>query len=492
MEIGQRSQVTISDMTDEGQGIGKAEGMAVFVKDAVIGDKVEIEFTKVKKNYAFAKITNLLEASDLRIKPICKYSGQCGGCALADLKYEAQLEIKEKQVKDKLIRLAGIAEPLVNPICGMEDPFRYRNKAQFPVSTGGIITRKGGKIESLGEPAIGFFKAKSHEVVNCDDCMLQSEPAMAVAKAVRQYMKDEKVTAYDSKWGKGFMRHLIVKTSKHTGDVMVVIVANGKSIPNAEKLADMIDDAIFNVPTREDGIEYNFKSLILNVNRKNTSLILGDEYISVAGENTITEKVGDLTFTISANSFYQVNSDQMKVLYDKVVDYAALTGKETVLDLYCGVGTIGLYCSNMAKEVIGIESVKAAVLDANRNAVINGIVNTRFICGNAEEELPKLLAPISEDADSENLSAIKIKGADVVILDPPRNGCAEKLLEAVIKANPERIVYVSCNAATLARDVKYLGENGYEFVEATPVDMFPWTGHVETVALMTRCGQNNK
>lgn len=476
-EKGQICRIEITDISDQGQGIGRADGLAVFVPDTVVGDVVQAELAKVKKNYAFARLLEVEEPSMNRIEPLCEdgFPQGCGGCSLARLDYPGQLALKEKQVRDKLHRLGDLADPIVNPILGMEEPFYYRNKAQFPVSTGGIITRKGGVVENLGAPAVGFYRPRSHEVVNCYDCMLQSPAAMAAADALRRFMEEDHITAWDERWEKGLMRHLIVKTAFGTGEVMVVLVINGNGIPGSQKLVKMLDDAVY-----EAG--FSLESVVLNVNKKKTSEILGEECIPLAGKQTILETIGDLSFEISPMSFYQVNPVQMEKLYDKVVEYAALTGSETVLDLYCGVGTIGLYCASGAGQVVGIESVKNAVLDANRNAVINGIVNARFLCGRAEEELPRLL----EVQDPEDVIAEAVKQADIVILDPPRAGCRPELLDAVAQVSPERIIYVSCDPATLARDVKLLGEMGYTFMEATPVDMFPWTGHVETVCLMSR------
>ena len=356
---------------------------------------------------------------------------------------------------------------------------------------------------------------------------------MAAAAALRKFMEEDHITSYDPRWEKGLMRHMIVRTAAGTGEVMVILVINGKAIPNAPKLIEMLDEAIYNVPVYEDGplagVEFNLESVIVNINKSKNleGQILGEECITIAGKPTITEEVGGLSFEISPLSFYQVNREQMVRLYEKALEYASLKGDETVLDLYCGVGTIGLFAaaemnrktaelnaaaaSGQAAEnaaskqaapaalsgtiasgqaaadkspgrVIGIESVKGAVLDANRNATINGIVNARYVCGKAEEELPKMVDPKSELKDE----SLRMTHADVVILDPPRAGCEQPLLEAVVKAAPERIVYVSCDPATLARDIKWLGEHGYEFKEATPCDMFPWTGHVETVCLLSK------
>ncbi len=457
IEKGQNYKLTIEDMNLEGKGIGRIEGMAVFVDGTVVGDVVKAELTKLKKNYAFGRLTEILEPSAHRIEPSCNYSKDCGGCSLQALNYEEQLKLKKKMVEDKLIRIGGIENPVVHDTIGMDKPWRYRNKAQFPV----------------GEAAVGFYRAKSHQVVNCNECLIQSEPAEKLAKALREYMKTDNISAYDEETGKGLIRHLIVKTAFGTGEVMAILVINGKGLPNGEKLVYMMDDAIDELdPNPDTGVEFTLESVVLNINKKKTSEIMGESCITIAGKPNILEQAGKLSFEISPTSFYQVNPVQMVNLYDKALEYANLTGDETVLDLYCGVGTIGLYCATQAKRVIGIESLKSAVMDANRNAVINGIVNAEFVFGRAEEELPKLLE-----------QGIK---ADVVILDPPRAGCDPVLLDAVAEAGPSRIVYVSCDPATLARDIKILGEKGYQFVEAQPVDMFPMTGHVEAVILLQR------
>lgn len=507
MEKGQILELKIDDMTREGQGIGKADGFTVFVKDAVAGDMVRAELTKVKKNYGLAKLIELVTPSSGRMEPVCPYMELCGGCAYGRLQYPEQLKLKEKQVKDKLERLGDLKNPLIQPIVPASEIFRYRNKASMAVSTGGLLTKKGGRVEPVHEPRIGFYQAKSHQVIDCEDCLLQSPPAMAAAAALRQFMEEDHITSYDSRWEKGLMRHMAVRTAAGTGEVMVVLVVNGKGIPNGEKLVRMLDEAIYALPIYEDGpyagIEFSLESVIINVNRKKSQEIFGEECITLAGKPTIMEEVGGLRFEISPLSFYQVNREQMTRLYEKVLSYAALQGGETVLDLYCGVGTIGLFAAaamaasgKTPGQVIGIESVKQAVLDANRNAVINGIVNARYICGRAEEVLPQLMKEkgSAEETAAETLNdqhngqpALQIpEQVDVVILDPPRAGCERALLEAVIEAAPERIVYVSCDPATLARDVKILTEGGFRFMEAAPVDMFPWTGHVETVVLMSR------
>ena len=574
MERGQIKELIIEDMSAEGQGIGRVRadeesqglcltggsagsqggltggdsenqggrtsadsdgGMVVFVAGTVPGDRVLARLTKVKKRYAFGRVESFLERSPQRNEEFdCPYyEGGCGGCAWAKLEYGAQLKVKERQVRDKLTRLAGLTDPVIRPIIGMEEEdnagegcFRYRNKAVFPVSTGGIITRKGGVVENLGSPAVGFFRAKSHEVVDCGDCYLQSLAAMAAADALRRFMEEDHITAFDPKWEKGLMRHLIVKTAFNTGEVMVILVINGKGIPNAPKLVEMLDEAIY-----ETG--YSLESVVVNVNKasgKNVEKnkgkdrseirisgeIFGDEYVTIAGKPTITDTAGSLQFEISPASFYQVNPVQMRRLYDQVREYVVegSTDAPVILDLYCGIGSIGLYCADLAEMVIGIESVREAVADANRNAVINGIVNARYICGKAEQILPAYVRGTTEDrgirlqddteearpAEGKQGSAAAFKidrelqeyidRADIAILDPPRAGCRQELLEAVAVAGIHKIIYVSCDPATLARDVRLLEEMGYLFREAVPVDMFPHTGHVETVALIQKRKSN--
>ncbi len=607
MEKGNIVEVRIEDMSGEGQGIGKtADGFVVFVPGAVAGDVVRAELTKVKKSYGFARLLDVLEESPDRTDEFdCEFfENGCGGCQFGRLRYGAQLALKENQVRSRLERIACLKDPVIRPIIGMDDedndgsgPYRYRNKAQFPVSTGGIITRKGGIVENLGEPAVGFFRAKSHEVVDCGDCYLQSLPAMAAADALRRFMEEDHITAWDPKWEKGLIRHLIVKTGFYTGEVMVVIVINGNGIPNVQKLVEMLDDAIYDVG-------YSLESVVVNIKKGEAGAggvsgagaggkkrgsrsgggskaarrpkagagpdIMGDKNVVVAGKPVIVDRIGDLEFEISPMSFYQVNPVQMKRLYDKVREYCGFDAesgqdgnaaavapadtimdgaeedhiraaretqggiavpmdgipgddgqldnedKPVVLDLYCGIGTIGLYCADAAKAIVGIESVKEAVIDANRNAVINNIVNARYICGKAEEILPQYMKAaervesvenvdsVDSEASTENAAnadiadstgnagridpelARLIRSAEIAILDPPRAGCRPELLEAVADSGVDRIVYISCDAATLARDIKLLGDLGYRFIEATPVDMFPWTGHCEVISLLQR------
>lgn len=489
---GDTVRIEITDVSAEGMGIGKTDGFAVFVKEAQLGDIVDVQLTKIKKNYGFGKVVNYISLSDKRIEAGCLYYQECGGCVFQRLSYEGQLYLKRRQTEDKLIRLGGLKNPQIRDIVAMDEPLRYRNKASMPVSTGGLITKKGGATVPVHEPKIGFFRAGSHQVVDCDDCLLQSEPAMAAAAALRKFMEEDNITSYDPRWEKGLMRRMTVRTAFGTGEVMVILEVNGRGIPNASKLITMLDETISLLPpqTAGDGteIEFSLESVILRVNKGKDSSG-GGECITLAGKPTINEKAGGLEFEISPLSFYQVNPVQTEKLYGKVLEYADLKGDETVLDLYCGVGTIGLFCADdMRKKggegnVIGIESVKDAVTDANRNAVINGIVNAWYMCGKAEKLMPEL---VQKGALPENLGNIRINKPDIVILDPPRAGCAVELLDALAEAAPGKIIYVSCDPATLARDIKRLGERGYRFAEATPVDMFPWTSAIEVVSLLLR------
>ena len=385
-------------------------------------------------------------------------------------------------------------DPLVRPILGMEEPIRYRNKAFFPVG------RLQGSEKKERGCSVGFYQAKSMQVVNCDTCMLQEETAERVAEVIRCYVKQTKIPIFDKETGTGVLRGVMVRTAFGTGQVMVILVATERRLPMVEWLVEELEQALSELSQEigkrletqwaqtgrpEDagqGEDYGFflESVILNVNKKKGQGGLGADCITLAGQPVITDYACGLELEISPLSFYQVNPIQMEVLYKKAAEYAGLTGTETVFDLYCGVGTMGLTMAGKAGRLLGIESVRSAVLNANRNAVLNGIVNARFVCGQAEEALPRILA---EGMEWDGGERIDLK-PDVILLDPPRNGCEETLLKAAAAARPKRIVYVSCDPATLARDVKVLSQLGYAFVEAQPVDLFPWTLHVETVALI--------
>ncbi len=482
MKKDQIIELKIEDMLDDGRAFGRCEGCAVFVSGgAVPGDKIRAKMTKVKKSSAEAVLTEIVESSPDRIAAECPHFGQCGGCAMQELSYEAQKNLKTEQVKAKLKRLGGLEDPKVNDCIGAETLKYYRNKAVFAVGPHGEV---------------GFMKGKSHFVIDIDDCMLQSDAAMVCADALRTFLKETGVRG---------ITQLTVKTAFGTGEVMAVLDSESREIRQIEKLVGMFDDAVYSLnydeeeETSKDAMQYSLESV---------AVIHKGKCHVVAGKPTITEEFitdgGVIGFEISPQSFFQVNPEQMVKLYDKAAEYAGLKGGETVLDLYCGAGSIGIWLLEKLRnkdieafektKVIGIESVKPAVLDANRNSVINGLINTRYFCGKAEEELPGMMGlaklykwnEVNERVERE--PEIKIEHADVVILDPPRAGCGEALLAAVAAAQPDRVVYVSCDPGTLARDVKYLTANGYEFIEATPVDQFPWTTHIESVVKLTRTG----
>ena len=452
MEKNQLIELTIKDQSKDGRGIGSYDGLIVFADGCVLGDKVSARVTKVKKRYALAKVEEIIEPSEHRLDDVCPYIDDCGGCAFGKLKYEKQLELKERHVRDVLERIGGVEAPELETIISMSEPYFYRNKARLAIYP---KTR-----------SVGFLGRMSHKVVDCHECRLQSEPVVAVADALR--------ASFDGCEDAKKIKNLVVKTSFTSGEVMVVPTVEEKDV-DLESFIYAVDESINAIPGFDDGFEYYLSSVALDVSDNKPSKQHKNRAEIIAGRPVIEDGLLGLAFEISPYSFYQVNPVQAERLYEKAVEYAGIKGGETVLDLYCGVGTLGLF---MAKEgagkVVGIELVKEAVLNANRNAVINGIVNAIYYTGKAEEELPRLRAEG------------EIEKADVVILDPPRKGCDEALLKAVVETEADRIVYVSCDPATLSRDIKYLSENGYEYVKGTPVDMFPHTGHVETVALLSK------
>ena len=452
MEKNQLIELTIKDQSQDGRGIASCDGLIVFAEGCVVGDRVSARLTKIKKRYALARVEEILEPSEFRKKDVCLYIDECGGCAFGKLKYEKQLELKERHVRDVLERIGGVESPEIEPIISMSEPYFYRNKARLAIHP---KTR-----------SVGFLGRMSHRVIDCHECRLQSEPVVAVADALR-YSFDE---CEDAKK----IKNLVVKTSFSSGEVMVVPTVEEKDV-DLESFIYAVDESINAIPSFDDGFEYYLSSVALDIADNKPSKQHKNRAEIIAGRHVIEDEMLGLRFEISPYSFYQVNPVQAERLYEKAVEYAGIKGGETVLDLYCGVGTIGLFMAKAgAAKVIGIEIVKEAVLNANRNAVINGIVNAIYYTGKAEEELPRL----REEGE--------IEKADVVILDPPRKGCDEALLKAVMETEADRIVYISCDPATLSRDIKYLSENGYEYVKGTPVDMFPHTGHVECIALIQR------
>ena len=427
----------IEDLGTSGEGIGRADGLAVFVPGALPGDVVQAEITENKGRFAKGRLVCIEKSSEDRIEPDCPYFGQCGGCSLRNYSYGSQLRWKEKAVREALKRIGGIEEPPVRPVIGAEDPLRYRNKAEFAVEKG----------------LVGYYAPGSHRLIPIEDCLIQKEPAAALARALQAFLK---------KHPKNIYRHLVVRTSEF-GKVMAIVVVNKNDVTHAQELADAFVSSV------EE--PYELVSLVVNINKDPLKRVLGDECIYLAGPRVLKDVIrtdaGELNIEVSPLSFTQVDPAQCSRLYSKAQEYAALTGSETVLDLYCGTGTIGLSMAGRASRIIGVESVRPAVIDANRNAVLNGIVNAEFICGKAEEVVPKRLQGVR---------------AQVVILDPPRAGCRQELLDTVADISPDRIVYVSCNPSTLARDVKILSSRGYSLAEATPVDMFPFSSHIEVVA----------
>lgn len=468
--------VKIEDIGTAGEGIGKADGFTLFVKDAVIGDVVEAKIMKAKKSYAYAKLEKVVTPSPFRVRPVCPVYRQCGGCQLQALSYDKQLEYKQNKVKNHLIRLggfdAGLMERLMEPIVGMKEPFHYRNKAQFPVG-----------YNKDGELITGFYAGRTHSIIANTDCALGAPENKAVLEAVLQYMKENGVTAYDEESGTGQVRHVLIRKGFRTGQLMVCLVVNGSGLPMEDRLAGALR-----------AIE-GMTSVSISCNRERTNVIMGKEIRTIWGNPSIQdalrvcrvrrERTGcedefewegeEVSFCISPLSFYQVNPKQTEKLYSLALEYAGLTGAETVWDLYCGIGTISLFLAQSAKMVYGVEIVPQAIEDAYKNKRLNGIENVEFYVGKAEEVLP-------EKYEKEGIRA------DVIVVDPPRKGCDEKSLETMLRMKPEKIVYISCDSATLARDLKVLCEKEYEVKRWRAVDQFGGTVHCESIVLLQRVG----
>ena len=448
----QLAELTIEDITDTGEGSGHVDGFTVFVSRAVPGDTVRARIIKVKKTYAIAKAEEILVPAAGRTVPKCPVAGSCGGCQLSYMSYDAQLALKQKKVEDCIRRIGGFADVSVLPILGMENPYGYRNKGQFPV----------GYAANSKAPVLGFYAGHSHRIVPTDSCLMLWEGHEKILSAVREYLLKSGAKPYDEETGKGLVRHVLMRRGAATGEVSVCLVVNGKTIPKPEILWQDLQ-AI-------DGVV----GLCLNVNTEKTNVILGRETIPLFGSVTIKDYIGDVCFEISPTAFYQVNPEQMKVLYDTALSYAGLTGNEVVWDLYCGIGTISLFLAKHAKRVIGVEIVPDAVTNAKANASRNNLLNAEFHCGAAEEVVPRLIA---EDP------SVK---PDVVVVDPPRKGCERSLIETILSMEPERIVYVSCDPATLARDLRVLADGGYLVERVQPVDQFPGSVHVENCCLLSK------
>ena len=452
MEFRKNDLVTleIEDCGIDGEGIGKADGFTVFVKDAVIGDTVTAKIIKAKKNYGYGRLMEVLKPSPYRVEPKCEFARQCGGCQLQALSYEQQLVFKTNKVKGHLERIGGFTDIPMEPIIGMDELFHYRNKAQFPVGR-----NKEGKIVT------GFYAGRTHNIIENRDCALGVAENKEVLDRVIAHMEKYGIEPYNEATGKGLVRHVLIRYGYFTKEVMVCLILNGNKIPKEELLVKSLCE----IP--------GMTSITINVNKKHSNVILGEEIRLLWGQEYITDRIGDISYQISPLSFYQVNPMQTQKLYAKALEYADLHGEETVWDLYCGIGTISLFLAQKAKFVRGVEIVPAAIENAKENAKLNGLENTEFFVGKAEEVLPR---------------EYKKNGvyADVIVVDPPRKGCDETLLETMVEMNPDRIVYVSCDSATLARDLKYLCERGYELRKVCPVDQFGMTVHVETVVLLSQ------
>ena len=452
MEFRKNDIVTleIEDCGTDGEGIGKADGFTVFVKDAVIGDTVTAKIMKAKKNYGYGRLMEILNASPYRVEPVCPSARQCGGCQLQAVSYEEQKVFKEKKLRGHLERIGGFTNLPMEPLIGMDEPYHYRNKAQFPVGR-----NKEGKIVT------GFYAGRTHAIIENRDCALGIPENKDVLDRVIAHMEKYNIAPYDEATGKGLVRHIFVRYGFFTGELMVCLIINGQDLPHQRELVEKLCE----IP--------GMTSISLNINKKRSNVILGDKVKTIWGEDYITDKIGDISYEISPLSFFQVNPKQTWKLYSKALEYADLHGEETVWDLYCGIGTISLFLAQKAKFVRGVEIVPAAIEDAKRNAQINHIENVEFFVGKAEEVLPR-------EYEKNGVYA------DVIVVDPPRKGCDEMLLKTILKMQPKRVVYVSCDSATLARDLRFLCDNGYELKKVCGVDQFPQTVHVETVVLLSQ------
>lgn len=470
-------QVKIEDISDTGEGIGKVDGFTWFIKDAVIGDVVEAKVMKTKKSYGFARLMRVVEPSSCRVEPLCPVARQCGGCQLQAMDYKEQLKFKENKVLNNLRRIGGftqlqmaegseagdaaaggiVADGIaVYPIIGMENPWRYRNKAQFPFGR-----NKDGKIIT------GFYAGRTHAIIESEDCLLGVRENQTILECIRSYMEEYKIPPYDEESHSGLVRHVLIRRGFKTGELMVCLVINGTV--KQLKATDVLVERLVKLFRSES----RMVSISCSINREKTNVIMGKEIVNLYGPGYITDYIGNVQYRISPLSFYQVNPLQTERLYGTALEYAGLTGDETVWDLYCGIGTISLFLAQKAKKVYGVEVVPQAIDDARANAALNGMDNVEFFVGKAEEVLPEQCAKNQVYAD-------------VIVVDPPRKGCDSVCLDTIVKMGPKRVVYVSCDSATLARDLKYLGDRGYRLEKVRAVDMFPGSVHVETVCSLTR------
>ena len=453
--------VEITDIGVSGEGIGHVDGYTLFIKDAVIGDVVEVKVMKAKKNYGYARLMKVITPSEYRIEPKCAFARRCGGCQIQEMSYDRQLVFKDQKIRGNLERIGGFTkdqiDTVMQPVVGMEHPFGYRNKAQFPFGT-----------DKEGNPITGFYAGRTHDIIANTDCALGVEQNKEILEIILQYMRENKIKSYDEKTGKGLIRHALIRYGFKTKEIMVCLVVNGKKLPKAERLIEKL--------IQIEGMT----SITISPNTRRDNVIMGDSYEILWGQGYITDYIGNVKYQISPLSFYQVNPGQTEKLYGLALEYADLKGDETVWDLYCGIGTISLFLAQKAKQVYGVEIVPQAIDDAKENAKINAIDNAEFFVGKAEEVLPEYYAEYEREHNGETAHA------DVIVVDPPRKGCDETLLETIVKMQPEKVVYVSCDSATLARDLKYLCANGYEIKMCRGVDQFPQSVHVETVVLLSK------
>ena len=453
--------VEITDIGVSGEGIGHVDGYTLFIKDAVIGDVVEAKVMKAKKNYGYARLMKVITPSEYRVEPKCAFARRCGGCQIQEMSYNRQLVFKDQKIRGNLERIGGFTkdqiDTVMQPVVGMEHPFGYRNKAQFPFGT-----------DKEGNPITGFYAGRTHDIIANTDCALGVEQNKEILEIILQYMRENKIKSYDEKTGKGLIRHALIRYGFKTKEIMVCLVVNGKKLPKAERLIEKL--------IQIEGMT----SITISPNTRRDNVIMGDSYEILWGQGYITDYIGNVKYQISPLSFYQVNPVQTEKLYGLALEYADLKGDETVWDLYCGIGTISLFLAQKAKQVYGVEIVPQAIDDAKENAKINAIDNAEFFVGKAEEVLPEYYAEYEREHNGETAHA------DVIVVDPPRKGCDETLLETIVKMQPEKVVYVSCDSATLARDLKYLCANGYEIRMCRGVDQFPQSVHVETVVLLSK------
>ncbi len=438
-----------SGLGHAGEGVGRVEGFTVFVPYVLPEEEARIRITEVKKNFARGRLEEIIEQSPHRATPRCPIFYHCGGCQLQHMDYQQQLTVKRQTVADNLTRIGHLEGVVVHPTLGMEEPWYYRNKAQIPfgVQNGVVVA--------------GFYAQGSHEIINLDECYIQHPISDRILRSLRDVVRRWGIPVYDERTGKGLLRHALIKIGQDGAEAMCVLITNGETLPHANELVAALRDA---VP--------QLTSIVQNVNTKPGNVVLGSRSITLWGKDTVEDILGGLRFSISPESFYQVNIRQTEVLYNQALKYARLTGSETVIDAYCGIGTISLFLARVAGRVIGVEVVPEAIEDARRNAAVNGITNAEFLVGESEQIIPELYS-----------QGVR---AEVVVVDPPRQGCDSRLLDAIAAMRPERVVYVSCNPASLARDLAILAERGYVTREVQPVDMFPQTAHVECVVLITR------